>query len=83
VVRVLEQLIDLRGKPQQIWTDNCPEFRHAYEDFCISNGIQAIKIQSGKPSQNGYIERFNGYYREDMLYAHIVENLTQEPAITE
>ena len=83
VVRVLEQLIELRGKPQQIRTDNGPEFRHVYEDFCINNGIQPVKIQPGKPSQNGYIERFNRYYREDVLDAHIFENLTQVRTITE
>jgi putative transposase len=40
-------------------------------------------MQLSKPSQNGYIERFNRYYREDVLDAHIFETITQVRAITE
>jgi putative transposase len=83
VVRVLEQVIELRGKPEGIRTDNGPEFRTVYELFCENNGIQTIKIQPGKPSQNGYIERFNRTFREDVLDAHLFENLSQVREATE
>ena len=36
-----------------------------------------------KPTQNGYIERFNRSYREDVLDTHIFENINQVRLITD
>lgn len=78
VTRVLDWLIELRGKPQSIRTDNGPEFTsHHYTIWCEQQGILAKYIQPGKPSQNGYIERFNRTYREDVLDAYLFESIVQ------
>lgn len=62
VIRELEQLISWRGMPDRIRVDNGPEFiAMALEEWCNDpeHKIDLSFIQKGKPSQNGYIERFN------------------------
>lgn len=78
VVELFEQLIEWYGKPARIRTDNGTEFiAKAFEGFCENSSINHVRIQKGKPMQNGYIERFNRTFREDVLDAIIFENLDQ------
>jgi putative transposase len=78
VTRILDEVIELHGKPQHIRTDNGPEFiSFHYEQWCQDNGIACKRIDKGKPSQNGYIERFNRTFREDILDAYIFTTLPQ------
>lgn len=82
VIELLKQTIEWRGKPESIRTDNGTEFiSHAFENFC-SNYIEHIKIQKGKPMQNGYIERFNGSFRRNILDAFIFQTKPQLQEIT-
>lgn len=84
VTRILDELIETYGKPEHIRTDNGPEFTsHHYVDWCKKKGIVASYIQPGKPYQNGYIERFNRTFREDVLDAYIFESFTQLKITTE
>jgi putative transposase len=85
VVQIVKQVIEWRGKPQAIRTDNGTEFMaKAFQEFCnAEGGPQHIRIQKGKPSQNGFIERFNRLYREDILDANIFEELRQVKELTE
>src|SRR5690606_24766951 len=60
VIRELEKLLEWRGKPDKIRSDNGPEFvAEAMRGWCEQNGIQWEFIQPGKPTQNSLIERFN------------------------
>lgn len=78
VIRVLEQLKQERGLPQQIRVDNGPELISAeFYDWCESNGIEVVYIQPGKPQQNGFVERFNGSFRREFLDAYLFETLSQ------
>jgi putative transposase len=78
VVRHLEQLMECIGKPSRIRTDNGTEFiAKAFEGFCSNSSIEHIRIQKGKPTQNGYVERFNRTFREDVLNAVIFKDLNQ------
>jgi putative transposase len=78
VVELVKRVISWRGKPEQIRTDNGTEFiAKAFEGFCSNSGIEHIKIQKGRPMQNGYVERFNRHYREDVLDMHIFETISQ------
>lgn len=78
VTRILEELIETNGRPEYIRTDNGPEFiSHEYKDWCKDNGIKDTQIQPGKPNQNGYVERFNRTFREDVLDAYIFTSIPQ------
>lgn len=78
VTRILDEIIEYTGKPEYIRTDNGPEFiSHHFADWCKSKEVKPKFIQPGKPHQNGYIERFNRTYREDVLDAYIFTSLEQ------
>lgn len=84
VIRALEDLIDWRGKPEQIRVDNGPEFTSAvFADWCSRKGISVKYIQPGKPMQNGFIERFNRSYREEVLDAYLFDELAQVKILSE
>lgn len=78
VVRVLEQLKAERGLPSQIRLDNGPELISAtLLDWCSEHDIKLMHIQPGKPQQNGFVERFNGSMRRELLNAYLFETLEQ------
>jgi putative transposase len=78
VVIVLQDIIAERGKPEQIRVDNGPEFlSKAFKDWCKENKIEIKYIQPGKPMQNGYIERLNKTFREDVLDAYYFDSLEE------
>lgn len=77
VIRALEILQMERGLPKQIRVDNGPEFiSHKLADFCKSKEVKLEFIQSGKPTQNAYVERFNRLFREDILDAYLFEKIS-------
>jgi putative transposase len=68
VVRVLEQLAQVRGLPKAIVCDNGPEFAgQALDQWAHRHGITLEFIEPGKPVQNAYIESFNGRFRDECL----------------
>lgn len=84
VVKMLKRVIEWRGRPEEIRTDNGTEFiAKIFEDFCLNSGLRHIRIQKGKPSQNGYVERFNRTFREDVLDAHLFQNIYQMRELAE
>ncbi|WP_300618554.1 IS3 family transposase, partial [Dokdonella sp.] len=84
VVRVLERLCEWHGAPESIRSDNGPEFRSdALQSWAKGKGIRWDFIQPGCPAQNGYIERFNGTYRLEVLDANQFRSLDEARAITE
>ena len=78
VVRVMEELIWERSRPKRIRVDNGPEFvSKVLQKWCKTMEIEIQYIQPGKPVQNAYIERFNRWFREDVLDAYIFDNLKE------
>ena len=76
VTRVLDQLVELRGKPNRLLTDNGPEFAGAALDvWTYANQIEHQFIQQGKPNQNAYVESFNGKVRDECLNEHWWRNI--------
>lgn len=71
VVRVLERVLLERGTPQRITVDNGPEFiSRAVDAWAYQRKITMDFIQPGKPMQNGFIESFNGKFRDECLDRH-------------
>jgi putative transposase len=84
VIRVMQQLIELYGKPRALRLDNGSELTSiAFTEWCLTQGIELRFIQPGKPDQNAFIERFNKTYREEVLSAYVFESLEQVREITE
>jgi len=84
VIRFLEEIIWEKGKPNNIRCDNGPEFiSNEFRDWCRGNGINIMFTQPGCPTQNSYIERFNGSYRRAVLDAYIFRTLDEVREITD
>lgn len=77
-ISIIERLILEKGKPEAIRVDNGPEFiATAMQEWTQQRGIKLQFIQPGRPMQNGFIERFNRSYRQDVLDANLFHNLTE------
>lgn len=84
IIRALAQLIVVRGRPERLRVDRGPEFTSAlFCAWCETNGIELEFIQPGKPTQNSFVERFNGSYRDGVLDAWVFTDLEQVREETE
>jgi putative transposase len=78
VTRVLDRAALFRSYPLAVRTDNGPEFTsRAFMAWASSHGIRHILIEPGRPMQNGYIESFNGKFRDECLNEQWFETLHQ------
>lgn len=84
VARVLDRVIAERGVPEAIVLDNGPELTsRALDQWAYERGVKLRFIDPGKPSQNGFIESFNGKLRDECLNAHWFTSLTDARRIVE
>ena len=78
VTRLLDQAAIFRGYPIAVRTDNGPEFTsRAFLAWTTLHGIRHILIQPSRPMQNGYIESFNGKFRDECLNEQWFQSLPQ------
>ena len=78
VTRLLGRAAVFRGYPNMVRTDNGPEFTsRVFMAWAQTHGIRHILIQPGRPMQNGYIESFNGKFRDEHLNESWFETLQQ------
>lgn len=84
VAEYLDRLIEFRGKPGGIRSDNGTEFTsNAILAWTQSNSVNWHYIQPGKPQQNGSIESFNGKFRDECLNETIFFDLQQARELIE
>jgi len=68
VVQTLDRLVEERGAPEYIRSDNGPEFiAKAVKDWLEVKGMKTLCIEPGAPWQNAYSESFNARFRDDFL----------------
>ena len=83
VICLLDDLAEERGYPEMIRVDNGPEFRSViFKEWAAKHHILIHYIQPGKPAQNGFVERFNRTYREDVLDMNLFSYLEEVKCIT-
>lgn len=71
VVAVVEQLRRQRGAPARLQTDNGSEFASILLDrWAYEHGVVMDFSRPGKPTDNAFIESFNGSFRDECLNAH-------------
>jgi putative transposase len=64
----LARLVNERGAPRIIRSDNGPEFvSKRVLEWIVESGIEMAHIDPGKPWQNGTDETFNGRLRDECL----------------
>ncbi len=72
VTRVLEQLIEERGRPENVRSDNGPEFTsRRMLGWAEAWKVGLVHIQPGRPMQNGHVESFNGRLRDECLNVEV------------
>ncbi|NEJ74953.1 IS3 family transposase [Rhizobium phaseoli] len=68
VARELTTLVERRGKPGMIVSDNGTELTsNAILAWSKDHKVEWHYIAPGKPMQNGYVESFNGRMRDELL----------------
>lgn len=82
LVRILDQVCSLRGRPTVIRSDNGAEFiGKAMLTWAHRNNVALRLIEPGKPNQNAYVESFNGRLRDECLNEHWFTSLAHAKAV--
>ena len=84
VARELDQMLEMRGAPCMVVSDNGTEFTaRAILAWQEERGVEWHYIAPGKPTQNGFIESFNGRLRDECLNEHLFVSLPEARRIIE
>ena len=84
VIRELEAIIAIRGKPMKIVSDNGTELTsNAVLHWAADQAIAWHYIAPGKPMQNAFVESFNGRLRDECLNEHVFTTLAEARRIVE
>jgi putative transposase len=84
VIDKLFELFILRGIPEHIRSDNGPEFTaKAIRKWLSRIGVTTLFIEPGSPWENGYIESFNGKFRDELLNREIFTTLKEASILIE
>jgi putative transposase len=84
VARELDRLVEWRGTPCMIVSDNGTEFTsNAILQWADCAQVEWHYIAPGKPMQNAFIESFNGRLRDECLNEHLFNGLASARRIIE
>ena len=73
VVEVMRRLAASRGAPTTIRVDNGPEFvSKTLDRWAYENAVTLDFSRPGKPTDNAYVESFNGRLRDECLNARFL-----------
>jgi transposase InsO family protein len=84
VILVLDFLFMVRGAPRFLRSDNGPEFvAHAVKRWLHNRSVETLHVEPGSPWENGYIESFNGTFRDEVLNRELFHSVNEGKAIAE
>ena len=84
VIDVLTDLFISRGTPAYIRSDNGPEFvATAVKAWITTLGAKPAYIEPGSPWENGYVESFNGKFRDEPLACKAFNTLAEARVLIE
>jgi putative transposase len=84
VARELDRLVAGRGKPRAIVSDNGTELTsNAILHWADDSRVAWHYIAPGKPTQNAFIESFNGRLRDELLNETLFRSLPHARAVLE
>ena len=76
VAAILETVAGRRAHPKEITVDNGTEFfSKAMDAWAYQRGVKLDFIRPGRPTENGFIESFNGKLRDECLNAELFSDL--------
>ena len=81
VVEVCNALVAQRGAPKCVFTDNGSEFSgRMFDLWAYHHGVRIDFSRPGKPTDNCFIESFNGSLRDECLNVHWFESMEEARA---
>lgn len=84
VTKELDRMIKQHGKPQRIQVDNGPEFTSkAMLEWSYRKNIELDFTRPGKPTDNAFIESFNGTFRDECLNQNWFSTLAEARVVIE
>jgi len=84
VARELDALVEKRGRPRTIVSDNGAELTsRAILQWQEDNRVDWHYIAPGKPTQNGFVESLNGRFRDECLNEHLFRGMAAACRIIE
>jgi len=84
VVEVLNGLVRQRQAPKVLFADNGSEFTgHLVDLWAYHHGVRIDFSRPGKPTDNAYIETFNGSLRDECLNLHWFDTLAEARQLIE
>jgi transposase InsO family protein len=84
VMHVLADLFLMHGAPDNLRSDNGPEFiAVALKRWLAALGVQTQYIEPGSPWENGYCESFNGKLRDNLLNGEIFMTMKEAEIVIE
>lgn len=83
VISFIGDIIDERGAPAAIRSDNGPEFiAKALREWLEQCGIGTLYIEPGAPWENGFAESFHSRLRDEFLGTEIFTSLLEAQVLT-
>jgi putative transposase len=84
VIETLAEVMEQRGVPEHIRSDNGPEFiAQELRRWLAHVGTATLYIEPGSPWENGYCESFNGKLRDECLNGEIFYSLKEAQIVIE
>jgi len=81
VVDVCNELVMKRKAPKRVFADNGSEFSGRMLDlWAYHHGVQIDFSRPGKPTDNAFVESFNGSLRNECLNVHWFESIEEAKA---